>query len=181
MINNFETLKPLMYFQDDFYMRIMLLSRAKDNGLQKNLQTMFFGSIASLEKELPKLIDIANNKNCRIYIDLIPKRLSTEFLSQIEWERNRVYGIKSQCDKVDFPDYYGLYDADSYAQELNEQVENTAKELGISFIKIPSSEKGEHWISSTSDLTSIAEKINIKRVWQKTYNKHAWACLYNPN
>jgi hypothetical protein len=41
MINNFETLKPLMYFQDDFYMRIMLLSRAKDNGLQKNLQTMF--------------------------------------------------------------------------------------------------------------------------------------------
>jgi hypothetical protein len=84
MINNFETLKPLMYFQDDFYMRIMLLSRAKDNGLQKNLQTMFFGSIASLEKELPELIDIANNKNCRIYIDLIPKRLSTEFLSQIE-------------------------------------------------------------------------------------------------
>ena len=42
MINNFEILKPLLYFNDDFYVRVMLLSRAKDNGLQKNLETMFF-------------------------------------------------------------------------------------------------------------------------------------------
>lgn len=181
MINNFEILKPLLYFNDDFYVRVMLLSRAKDNGLQKNLETMFFGSITELENKFNELISSANNYQCRIYVDLIARRLSTGFLSQIEWERNKVYGLKPQCNNhVEIPTFYGLFDADLCAIELNKLIENTANSLNISFIKIKSSDKGEHWLFLEPDLLKIKAMVENKRANIKIHTGFAWACLYNP-
>ena len=180
MINNFEILKPLLYFNDDFYVRVMLLSRAKDNGIQKNLETMFFGSLVELENKFNELISRANNCRCRIYVDLIARRLSTGFLSQIEWERNKVYGLKPQCNNVGIPIFYSLYDADSYTTELNKLIENTANSLNISFIKIKSSDKGEHWLFLEPELLKIKSIVENKRADIKIHTNFAWACLYNP-
>lgn len=58
-ITNLEVLKPLLYFEDDWYVRVDLITRHKDGNLQQRriLQKgFFFGTYQSLEEEINNLI-----------------------------------------------------------------------------------------------------------------------------
>lgn len=86
MINNLEILKPILHFEKDYYVRVIILSRSKDgNLLQKRIgRDLFFGTLESLQGAMPDIITTATEYNARVYIDTVSKRLSSGFLAQIE-------------------------------------------------------------------------------------------------
>lgn len=169
MINNLEILKPILHFEKDYYVRVIILSRSKDgNLLQKRIgRDLFFGTLESLQEAMPDIIATATEYNARVYIDTVSKRLSSGFLAQIEWERFKVFGIKPQLEAVIIEeDFYGLYDADGYAKEENEIIK--------------SSNEGEHWLYKGSELRTLSNSVNNSYIRNKIFIEHAWACLYNP-
>lgn len=96
---------------------------------------------------MPDIIKVAEEYYARVYIDTVSKRLSSGFLSQIEWERFKVFGIKPQLkDIIMNEDFYGLYDADEYSENANKIVASISKELNFVPLIIKSSNKGEHWL-----------------------------------
>ena len=143
-ITNLEVLKPLLYFEDDWYVRVDLITRHKDGNLQQRriLQKgFFFGTYQSLEEEI-------NN--------LVSYRLSTGFLRQTEWKRNYVYGLKPNLEKqLEVPDFYSLYDADDNCKETNEFVKSLMSQLNFKPIIIKSSKKGEHWLLKRSEMEQL--------------------------
>lgn len=162
MINNLEILKPILHFEKDYYVRVIILSRLKDgHSTQKRIcKDLFFGSFESLKETMPDIIKVAEEYYARVYIDTVSKRLSSGFLSQIEWERFKVFGIKPQLkDIIINEDFYGLYDADEYSENAN---------------------KGEHWLYKISELYTMLDKIEDNYIRNKIFIGHAWACLYNP-
>ena len=149
MINNLEILKPILHFEKDYYVRVIILSRSKDgNLLQKRIgRDLFFGTLEFLQEAMPDIIATATEYNARVYIDTVSKRLSSGFLAQIEWERFKVFGIKPQLEAVIIEeDFYGLYDADGYAKEENEIIKSLSEEFNFKPLIIKSSNEGEHWL-----------------------------------
>jgi hypothetical protein len=107
--------------------------------------------------------------------------LSSGFLSQIEWERFKVFGIKPQLkDIIINEDFYGLYDADECSENANKIVASISKELNFTPLIIKSSNKGEHWLYKISELYTMLDKIEDNYIRNKIFIGHAWACLYNP-
>lgn len=52
MINNLEILKPILHFEKDYYVRVIILSRSKDgNLLQKRIGRDLFLELLNLYKE----------------------------------------------------------------------------------------------------------------------------------
>ena len=134
--------------EKDYYVRVIILSRLKDgHSTQKRIcKDLFFGSFESLKETMPDIIKVAEEYYARVYIDTVSKRLSSGFLSQIEWERFKVFGIKPQLkDIIINEDFYGLYDADEYSENANKIVASISKELNFTPLIIKSSNKGEHW------------------------------------
>lgn len=183
MINNLEILKPILHFEKDYYVRVIILSRLKDgHSTQKRIcKDLFFGSFESLKETMPDIIKVAEEYYARVYIDTVSKRLSSGFLSQIEWERFKVFGIKPQLkDIIINEDFYGLYDADEYSENANKIVASISKELNFTPLIIKSSNKGEHWLYKISELYTMLDKIEDDYIRNKIFIGHAWACLYNP-
>ena len=61
MINNLEILKPILHFEKDYYVRVIILSRLKDgHSTQKRIcKDLFFGSFESLKETMPDIIKVA--------------------------------------------------------------------------------------------------------------------------
>lgn len=183
MINNLEILKPILHFEKDYYVRVMILSRLKDgHSTQKRIcKDLFFGSFESLKETMPDIIKVAEEYYARVYIDTVSKRLSSGFLSQIEWERFKVFGIKPQLEAVIIEeDFYGLYDADGYAKEENKIIKSLSEEFNFKPLIIKSSNEGEHWLYKGSELRTLSNSVNNSYIRNKIFIEHAWACLYNP-
>jgi hypothetical protein len=181
IINNTDVLLPLLCFDYDYYIRVIVISRYKDTGNETIWQRSFFGTKDSLNKELPTIIQLANDKKARVYIDLIPYRLSSYFLAEHEWRWNSVFGIKPQLKRQHDVPQYGLFDADSNEPEINEIVNKFIIENNLDRIIIKSSERGEHWILKSEDLKLIKEQINLPLCCNKIHTDDmVWACLYNP-
>lgn len=183
MINNLEILKPILHFEKDYYVRVIILSRSKDgNLLQKRIgRDLFFGTLESLQEAMPDIIATATEYNARVYIDTVSKRLSSGFLAQIEWERFKVFGIKPQLEAVIIEeDFYGLYDADGYAKEENEIIKSLSEEFNFKPLIIKSSNEREHWLYKGSELRTLSNSVNNSYIRNKIFIEHAWACLYNP-
>lgn len=183
MINNLEILKPILHFEKDYYVRVIILSRSKDgNLLQKRIgRDLFFGTLESLQEAMPDIIATATEYNARVYIDTVSKRLSSGFLAQIEWERFKVFGIKPQLEAVIIEeDFYGLYDADGYAKEENKIIKSLSEEFNFKPLIIKSSNEGEHWLYKGSELRTLSNSVNNTIIRNKIFIEHAWACLYNP-
>lgn len=179
-LNNLNLLKPILYFEDDWYIRVNLMTRWKDgNEVQRFRMQYFYGDYSSLEEDMINIISIANKENARAYIDLVPRRLADSFLRQIEWERNWVYGLKTQCKEVKVPEFYGLYDADKDSLESNELVKQISEKLCIRPLIIKSSDYGQHWIYKRYDLEAIKDNMP-EQYRNRFYSTFAWACLYNP-
>lgn len=182
-ITNLEILKPLLYFEDDWYVRVDLITRHKDGNLQQRriLQKgFFFGTYQSLEEEINNLVSLANEYNARVYIDLVSYRLSTGFLRQTEWKRNYVYGLKPNLEKqLEVPDFYSLYDADDNCKETNEFVKSLMSQLNFKPIIIKSSKKGEHWLLKRSEMEQLLPLV-APNDRHRFFLSYAWACLYNP-
>lgn len=62
IINNTDVLLPLLCFDYDYYIRVIVISRYKDTGNETIWQRSFFGTKDSLNKELPTIIQLANDK-----------------------------------------------------------------------------------------------------------------------
>ena len=183
MINNLEILKPILHFEKDYYVRVIILSRSKDgNLLQKRIgRDLFFGTLESLQEAMPDIIATATEYNARVYIDTVSKRLSSGFLAQIEWERFKVFGIKPQLEELIIEeDFYGLYDADVYAKEENKIIKSLSEEFNFKPLIIKSSNEGEHWLYKGSELRTLSNSVNNSYIRNKIFIEHAWACLYNP-
>jgi len=148
---------------------------------KESVKIYFFGSFESLKETMPDIIKVAEEYYARVYIDTVSKRLSSGFLSQIEWERFKVFGIKPQLkDIIINEDFYGLYDADEYSENANKIVASISKELNFTPLIIKSSNKGEHWLYKISELYTMLDKIEDNYIRNKIFIGHAWACLYNP-
>lgn len=180
IINNISTLLPLLCFDYDYYIRVIVISRYKDIGHETTWMRSFFGTKESLEKELPNIIDLANKNNARVYVDLTPYRLSTYFLAENEWRYNKVFGIKDQLDKTYSVQRYGLFDADSNSSDINSIVNKYIEDNDIWRLKIKSSENGEHWILKMQDIFKIKNELNSTRCSHRMHTDMVWACLYNP-
>ena len=180
MINNIDVLKKFLHFKDDYYMRIICISRFKDTGSQKVLNSIFIGTEEAFDKQISRLIEEADNKKFRIYLDIIPRKLNSEFLEQIAWRRDKVFGLKQQCTSPTCaPLTYNLYDADGNVKELNEKVQKGIEDLNIQVFKIKSSDNGEHWIMDTEDIEKLSKYL--KDINFNIRSHHYEACLYNPN
>ena len=70
MINNLEILKPILHFEKDYYVRVIILSRLKDgHSTQKRIcKDLFFGSFESLKETMPDIIKVAEEYYARVYI-----------------------------------------------------------------------------------------------------------------
>lgn len=182
MINNLEILKPILHFEKDYYVRVKFFQDWKMVILLKKriCKDLFFGSFESLKETMPDIIKVAEEYYARVYIDTVSKRLSSGFLSQIEWERFKVFGIKPQLKDIINEDFYGLYDADEYSENANKIVASISKELNFTPLIIKSSNKGEHWLYKISELYTMLDKIEDNYIRNKIFIGHAWACLYNP-
>lgn len=75
MINNLEYIKPFLVFEseDDFYL-LQILRRKKENpdvGNKPNVvKTYYIDSIEYLDKVMPEIIVLTNERNARAYINL---------------------------------------------------------------------------------------------------------------
>lgn len=183
MQDNLEILKPLLYFKDDWYVRVDLTTRYKDNNAYQGRvlkKAFFFGTYESLKQEIDNLIKLANEYKARVYIDLVSHRLSDGFLRQTEWKRNYVYGLKPQIEEqLPYPDFYALYDADDNSKQANNEVQSIIKQFNYSPIIIKSSIKGEHWLLKSSEMEQVKQKTS-KEYRSRFFINYAWASLYNP-
>lgn len=185
MIDNFDILKPLMYFEGGYYHLVMIVRRKKENnGINERIGTMrFFGSIEKLEEVLPEFKELADKNKARVYINLIPQLLSDEFVMMNSYKRDVIYGIKEGYDTnhiVDMNKVYSLYDAD-YELDTSNTL-NKILSYGIEPIIIRSSEgiyAGEHWLVPRYIALDISNStLNHDKHW---YIDESWACLYYPN
>lgn len=87
MINNLEILKPILHFEKDYYVRVIILSRLKDgHSTQKRIcKDLFFGSFESLKETMPDIIKVAEEYYARVYIDTVSKRLSSAKRYYYKW------------------------------------------------------------------------------------------------
>lgn len=179
-INNISILLPLLCFDYDYYIRVIVISRYKDTGNEITWRRSFFGTKKSLEDQLPEIIDLANKNKARVYVDLTPYRLSTYFLAENEWKFNKVFGVKEQLDKTYSVQRYGLFDADSNSVDINSIVNKYIEDNNIWRLIIKSSENGEHWILKMQDIFKIKNELNLIQCSHRMHTDMVWTCLYNP-
>ena len=55
-LNNLNLLKPILYFEDDWYIRVNLMTRWKDgNEIQRFRMQYFYGDYSSLEEDMTNI------------------------------------------------------------------------------------------------------------------------------
>lgn len=96
MINNFEIIKPLLYFSnDDIYYHLQILRRGKDHpdmsAANRVIKSYFICSLESLdyvEEEIKKLCEFFG---ARAYINLAPKSIKKTTMLQLKYLAQRAY------------------------------------------------------------------------------------------
>lgn len=176
-MDNKNIVKPFLYFGDDFYHKFSITTKTGIKPtISKTHKMIHIGSEEALENNWVNMVEFALENNAKIYVDLLPTKLTDEYIRNIYPKVDCIYGIKEPVEGSSIEDYWVSFDPERDRKMPVDELISHLTEQNIEYHKLECPKcKSVYILIKMSDYNKV--DIKYSRYIRPRMSK---ICIYDP-